>query len=611
MIKCSKPFIFLFLLLIFFSLSACSLTADITPPPDAWQPTASEPISANPEISLQPYNFSEGKALFVENCASCHGAAGLGDGEDAADLPFQAAPLGSKDFNNAKTLSGWYQVVTDGRVEHSMPSFASLTDQQRWDVVAYAFLLGFDPTTLGDGKDIYAQECATCHGTDGKGKPVGERVTPDFSDPKTLTDMSNQDIGQIIANGNSEGMPAFSEKLSQQQQSVVIDYVRAFAFSGDLQTEMAIGSSNETSAIKNGEKFSITGQIKNPAGTPLSELIEVYLTGYDDMVPTISLITPIDANGAFAFENLEFVDERVYQVTADYQGLTYRSDAIHPTDIQPGQSVEISLDVYETTTDASWLTADRVHVFFDITNPDTIQVVELFILDNPSDKVIISNENNDPIFSFRLPANTTNLQFDAAELGTDYALTADGFDFLQPIAPGAGQQILFAYEVPHPKKFDLLLNLPFEVKAAVVMIPKDGVTIENDQLTYSGERLIQDINVDLYSGNDFQKGSDIKLSLSTKKSFQLSLTENSSANLAVGLAIFALVLIGAGVWLYRKKDDSAQGNLEDGVSSDSVDSLLDAIVALDDLFQEGELPEEAYKQRRNDLIERLKIVRNK
>ena len=35
---------------------------------------------------------------------------------------------------------------------------------------------------------------------------------------------------------------------------------------------------------------------------------------------------------------------------------------------------------------------------------------------------------------------------------------------------------------------------------------------------------------------------------------------------------------------------------------------MDAILALDDLYKEGQLPEEAYNQRRAELKERLKVI---
>ena len=42
---------------------------------------------------------------------------------------------------------------------------------------------------------------------------------------------------------------------------------------------------------------------------------------------------------------------------------------------------------------------------------------------------------------------------------------------------------------------------------------------------------------------------------------------------------------------------------------ESPEALLDAIVALDDLYQAGELPEAAYQQRRAELKERLRQIR--
>ena len=45
------------------------------------------------------------------------------------------------------------------------------------------------------------------------------------------------------------------------------------------------------------------------------------------------------------------------------------------------------------------------------------------------------------------------------------------------------------------------------------------------------------------------------------------------------------------------------------VAGETAESILDAIVALDDLYQAGELPEEAYKERRAELKDRLKQFR--
>jgi hypothetical protein len=47
-----------------------------------------------------------------------------------------------------------------------------------------------------------------------------------------------------------------------------------------------------------------------------------------------------------------------------------------------------------------------------------------------------------------------------------------------------------------------------------------------------------------------------------------------------------------------------------GVENEDEDTLLDAIVALDDVFRSGGLPEAAYRQRRTELKDRLKAIKN-
>ena len=58
----------------------------------------------------------------------------------------------------------------------------------------------------------------------------------------------------------------------------------------------------------------------------------------------------------------------------------------------------------------------------------------------------------------------------------------------------------------------------------------------------------------------------------------------------------------------RLREISEAEELELAVASlapESTDLLMDAIIALDDQFQNGELPEEAYKKRRLELRTRL------
>jgi len=84
----------------------------------------------------------------------------------------------------------------------------------------------------------------------------------------------------------------------------------------------------------------------------------------------------------------------------------------------------------------------------------------------------------------------------------------------------------------------------------------------------------------------------------------------------IGLTVFGIALIVAGVWLFRRSraNGSATGeetevDVADGEMEAILvnpDALVDAIIALDDLYQSGQLPESAYLERRAKLKERLK-----
>ena len=82
----------------------------------------------------------------------------------------------------------------------------------------------------------------------------------------------------------------------------------------------------------------------------------------------------------------------------------------------------------------------------------------------------------------------------------------------------------------------------------------------------------------------------------------------------VGLGALGLALIVAGVLLYRRnrisesevdEDEGQSISLQVESLSDNPDTIMDAILALDDLYQEGELPEDAYQKRRAELKDRL------
>jgi high-affinity iron transporter len=90
-----------------------------------------------------------GAALYAEQCASCHGATGAGDGPAAREL--KPPPIAFTDAARAKARSvfGLYQVIAQGLDGTAMASFAHLPPDDRW---ALAFYIGTLTSSAADAE---------------------------------------------------------------------------------------------------------------------------------------------------------------------------------------------------------------------------------------------------------------------------------------------------------------------------------------------------------------------------------------------------------------------------------------------------------------------------
>jgi hypothetical protein len=217
--------------------------------------------------------------------------------------------------------------------------------------------------------------------------------------------------------------------------------------------------------------------------------------------------------------------------------------------------------------------------------------------------------------TFKLPAGAANLEFQDGALGGRYIQTSDGFGDTAPVRPGAGAyQVLFAYEMPYDRKLDLALPISMPVGAVVVLVPEGSIKIKSDRVQDQGTRDVQGTQYHTYSSGALKQGDELNLTVTGNASGSSpSLTTSSTTSLVIGLGTFGLALILAGIWLFRRNRANAPVEAAGGRSTpagepaaENAQTLMDAILALDDLYQEGKLPEEAYRQRRAALKARLK-----
>jgi cytochrome c551 len=71
-----------------------------------------------------------------------------------------------------------------------------------------------------DAEAIYKQNCVSCHGTDLKGVMGGKTNLTQVG-----ARLSRDEIAQTINNGRSSGMPAFQNRLSEEEVAALADWL--------------------------------------------------------------------------------------------------------------------------------------------------------------------------------------------------------------------------------------------------------------------------------------------------------------------------------------------------------------------------------------------------
>lgn len=581
--------IMLFALLV----SGCSLSlaGDVLPPPDINGATDVPPGSF--PVSLP--DPEQGRAIYLEKCAPCHGDTGRGDGNLASRAASPVPDIQSRASWLKASPAAWYRMVTEGNMARGMPPFSSLSDQQRWNVVAYALSLGMDAEALQSADALFKQECAACHGENGRGASSGESASPaDWTNPAVLAGFTGQQLVDAVSAGRPPAMPAYAEKLTQEQRFQLAVYTRALAFFGGPQQLIAAKYPAPLNSSGNNPQpgsFNIHGSILLPDSLQPGVRLPVTLHGYDQMEETFQTAAESEEDGSFVFRNVEVVSGRIYLVTVEYEGLTYNSEFLAAEEVGPLGDVNLSISVYPASSDPGLLTADRLHVILDLSSKDQLQVGEILVFSNRSNRVVLPVQDGQPTLRIRLPDQAADLAFEENGATGNMTPFGGGFAYLAPVEPGSSRQILFGYSLPFSRRLDLSLALPMNTEEIVVMVTGGEGRLTSEQLTFSGTRNIQGTQVQIYTGRGLSANQPLAFTL-----VRFSLVP-------VFLIGGAILMAAAGMMFFgRKKPAPAASDVE----GESV-RLMDAIIALDDQHRIGEVSDSAFQKRRQELLEALRV----
>ena len=89
------------------------------------------------------------------------------------------------------------------------------------------------PESIAAGKQLYARNCAPCHGTSGEGGPGNDLIpaAPDLTDAAWDHGSADGEIFSNIKNGIAPdfNMTPFKDKLKDEEIWNVVNYVRSIA----------------------------------------------------------------------------------------------------------------------------------------------------------------------------------------------------------------------------------------------------------------------------------------------------------------------------------------------------------------------------------------------
>ncbi|AWN39579.1 cytochrome-c oxidase, cbb3-type subunit III [Methylobacterium durans] len=184
-------------------------------------------IRADP--ALLRLALATGKAAFGDNCAACHGTSATGrtgypnlqdddwlwggtPEEIERSIRFGARSGNGEAHVGDMPAFGRDGVLTRAEVEAVASYVLSLSDRP-----------GVPGANLEKGSEVFAGNCAGCHGDNAKGNP--ELGAPNLADRIWLYGSSPQQVAATVSNGRKGVMPAWEGRLDQATIKSLAVYV--------------------------------------------------------------------------------------------------------------------------------------------------------------------------------------------------------------------------------------------------------------------------------------------------------------------------------------------------------------------------------------------------
>ena len=189
------------------------------------------------ELPRKAIDLAQGRHLYENSCASCHGASGRGDGPASRGMRPSPPAIGDAATMSDVLPATMYRIVSVGISGTPMTGYAGgLTPEQRWNIVSYLVSLRATPEQIAEGEGLYTQRCLQCHGALGAGDgPFARalsRLPQEIGSFPWQAGHTDQQLTAVVRHGISgTAMPSAGDLGAEQVRNVVA-YLRTLPLRG-------------------------------------------------------------------------------------------------------------------------------------------------------------------------------------------------------------------------------------------------------------------------------------------------------------------------------------------------------------------------------------------
>ncbi len=178
---------------------------------------------------LHRYAVARGGSVFRAQCSQCHGQGAAG-AEGYPNLLDNDWLWGGDQEAISYTIRHGIRNETDPDARYSeMPAFAEILPPEEIDaVVEHVISLssgGFDAALAETGTQVFADNCAACHGDDARGNR--DMGAPNLADAIWLYGGDRAALTETVKNARFGVMPAWGQRLSEEDVRAVAVYVHS------------------------------------------------------------------------------------------------------------------------------------------------------------------------------------------------------------------------------------------------------------------------------------------------------------------------------------------------------------------------------------------------